>query len=526
MWLAANPRHNPREMMSRTTFFPRLISMTASRPKRHSLFNRAPLPTHPASLSGTGRAKGDFPAFMGMISSIALALSTSATAGQDAPVVTDSGENHGLISILDVAPASYYGFKRMPKYYSDPNMDAKTVDGSLLERQYLLGSFGGVRTRMAENGLIVGGGVTQVYQNNISGDGDNSAYAGSADLWLALDTGRKGWWSGGLIVSHVEGNWGNSLDGTGALLPGNADATMPGTLSSFALSELYLVQALPNEFTAIIGKVDWAGTADTSLFANNERFQFLNEGLINNAVLGAFVPYTSMGGALAKQLTPELSASLVAFSSDSEATRSGFDTFGLDAFTYAFTMGWTPTFGKLPGNYNFIIGASSKDVAAYDVDSQYLIEEIGGLAPIEQKDGNYAFTISGSQYLWVDDVVNRRDGRPAGIGPFFRFGIGPDDRNLIDQFYSLGVGGTIGPFGRVNDSWGIGWAGTHISSEFRRDAGLLGINVNDMEQAFEAYYSFVLTPAITASAHIQYVDPANRSADSLTVVAARLQIDL
>jgi carbohydrate-selective porin OprB len=324
----------------------------------------------------------------------------------------------------------------------------------------------------------------------------------------------------------MEGNWGDVLDGTGALLPLNADATMSSAPDSLALSELYLVQTLPNEFTLIVGKVDWAGTADTSLFANNERFQFLHEGLINNAVLGAFVPYTSIGAALAKQLTPELSATLVAFSNNSKATESGFDTFDLNEFTYAFTMAWMPTFGNLPGNYNFILGGSNKDVTDFDIDSKYLVGEIGGTLPIAEKSANYAFTLAGSQYLWVDEGKQRWDGRPAGVGPFFRFGIGPDDRNLIDQFYSLGVGGTVGLFDRTNDSWGIGWAGSQISSDFRRDADSLGASVDSMEHAFEAYYSFALTPAIAASGHIQHVDPANSAADELTALAARIQIDL
>jgi carbohydrate-selective porin OprB len=462
---------------------------------------------------------------IGTISSIALAVSANVASGQTASENPDDGTGKGLVSILDVAPESYFAFKRMPKYFSDPNMDLETVDGRFFERQYLLGSFGGLRTRMAENGLIFDAGVTQVFQHKSSGDGDGSASAGSADIWVALDTGRAGWWSGGLIVSHMEGNWGDVLEGTGALLPLNADATMPSAPDSIALSELYLVQALPHEFTLIAGKVDWAGTADTSLFANNERSQFLHEGLINNAVLGAFVPYTSIGAALAKQLTPELSATLVAFSNNSSATVSGFDTFDLDEFTYAFTMGWMPTFGNLPGNYNFILGGSNKDVTDFDVDSRYLVGELIGAVPPAEKTDNYAFTLSASQYLWVNESTERWDGRPAGIGAFFRYGTTPEDRNLIDGFYSLGLGGTIGPFGRSNDSWGIGWAGTHISSDFRRDADLLGASVDSMEHAYEGYYSLALTPAITVSGHIQYVDPANSSADELTALSARIQID-
>jgi porin len=462
---------------------------------------------------------------IGLVTGLTLVVTSAGANAQTEGSVAAPLVEKELVSLLDVAPAAYWTFTRKPKFFSDPNMDLATVDGPLWQRQYLLGSLGGFRSRMASNGLVFDADLTQVFQHKSSGDGDSSAYAGSADIWLALDTGRAGWWSGGLFVSHLEGNWGETLAGTGALLPLNADATMPTSPSAFALSELYLLQALPNEFTLVLGKVDWAGTADTSLFANNERYQFLGEAFVNNAVLGSFVPYTSMGAALSKQLTPDLAATLVGFSTDSEAIRPGFDTFDLSAFTYAVTMEWTPKFGNLPGNYNFILGASSKDVTSFDVDPEYLIGEIGGLVPVAKKDNNYAFTFSASQYFWMADRGKRWDGLPSGIGAFFRFGISPDDRNLIDQFYSVGIGGNYGLFGRVNDNWGIGWAGTHISSDFRRDAGVLGLDVDSMENSFEAFYNVALTPAIALSGHVQYVDPADAMADEVTVLSARLQID-
>ena len=443
-----------------------------------------------------------------------------------APAQSEAADpNPEFVSILDVAPQTLRGFIRMPKFYGDENMNRETVDGSLLERQYLLGSLGGLRTRAAESGLFVDAGVTQVYQGVVSGDGDNGKYAGSGDIWAALDTGRAGLWSGGLFIAHFEGNWGELVSGTGALLPLNADATMPTSPDSLALSELYLFQALPEGFGIIAGKLDWAGTADTSLFANNERTQFLYEGFVNNAVLGAFVPYTSTGIALTKEFQSDLSLSAGFFSNDSNATTSSLDDFAFDKMTYFVTGGWTPTFSGLPGNYNFIVGYSSKDIASFDVDDEYLIGEIIGTVPVAEESGNYALTLTGSQYVWINEGATRSDGQAVGFGPFFRFGIAPKDRNLIDQFYSVGIGGTGGPFGRNDDNWGIGWAGTHISSDFRRDADELGVSVDDFEHAVEGYYNVALTPAMHASFHAQYVNSANPSADDAVVLSTRLQLD-
>jgi len=429
------------------------------------------------------------------------------------------------MSVLDAAPSAYRGLIRRPKFYGDPNMDRETLDGSMLDRQYLLGSLGGLRDRAADSGLVFDMGLTQVYQGAVSGDGDGGRYIGSGDIWLGFDTGRAGLWPGGLIISHFEGNWGEVVSGTGALLPINADATMPRSPSALALSQLYLFQALPADFSVMAGKVHWSGIADKSLFANNERTQFLHEGLVNNPILGAFVPYTALGAALSKQVTPEFGLTAVAFSNDSSAVRPAFDDFDFGAFTYALTAEWTPTFGGLPGNYNIIFGYSSKDIASYDLDAEYLLGEIIGTVPVAQESGNYAMVMGASQYLWVDETARRSDDLPVGFGPFFRFAIVPEDRNVIDQFYSVGVGGNGGPFGRDNDSWGVGWAGSHISSDFRGDADVLGVDVDDFEHVWEAYYQFAITPAVHASFHAQYLNSSNPSTDEAVILATRLQLD-
>ena len=434
-------------------------------------------------------------------------------------------EGETLISLLDAAPTIFQNFKRMPKNYGDPNMNRATLDGPLLERQYLLGSMGGLRDKAADNGLIIDAGVTQVYQGTVSGDGDGGQYAGSADLWFALDSGRAGLWSGGLVIGHLEGNWGDQVENTGALLPLNADSIMPDQPSEVALSELFLVQALPKGFSLIAGKINFGDNADKSPFANDERNQFLYEGLNNNALYGAFLPYTSLGVALSYQITPDLDTFVAALSNNTKATSAGFDDLSWDTMTYATGMDWTPAFGDLPGNYSFLIGYTTKDTLAFDVDERYLVEEVLGKVPPALKDDNYGFTLTASQYLWVDRNAKRSDGQVVGIGPFFRFGIAPEDRNLIDQFYSAGIGGFGGPFGRHDDNWGIGWSGSHFSDDVRKDARLAGIDVDRFESVWEAFYNIALTPAIRLSFHAQDIDSANPAQDDSVVLASRLQID-
>jgi carbohydrate-selective porin OprB len=350
---------------------------------------------------------------------------------------------------------------------------------------------------------------------------------------LTVDTGKAGLWSGGALFLHAESSWqaDKSANGdVGSLLPANYDATMPtaGDSEGLALPELYLVQALPGNVIFIAGKVDWAGTGDTNIFANNERTQFSYTGLVNNPILGAFIPYTSLGIAGIWAPNERHSLAVIGIQSEGNATTSGFDNFNGN-----YTVGGQYTFspkvnGNLPGNYRVLLGYNSKDIASFDIDPRHLIEEILGEVPVAEESENYALILNFDQYLWVKEGVEgaRRHLSPVGIGVFGRAGWAPSDRNVIDQFYSFGIAGygMLLP-NRDNDQWGLGWAGTHVSTDLRDDVGLLGVDLDSFEHAFEAFYNIELTPAIHLTVDAQLIDSVAKSVDTAFTLGARLQLD-
>ncbi|MEN8688607.1 MAG: carbohydrate porin [Desulfobacterales bacterium] len=436
------------------------------------------------------------------------------------------------ISLAEVAPELYYQLRRYSKFYGDDN----TNQGALLERSHLLGSVGGGRDFLVDHGFYLDAAVTQFVQGNVTGgkeDGD-ARHNGTADYWLTFDSGKAGLWSGGAVFLHAESSWqaDDSVNAdTGALIPANFDATMPtpGDSEEIALPELYLVQALPANLLLLAGKANWAGLADTNLFANNERTQFMDTGLVNNPILGAFVPYTSLGLGGVWAPSKKHTVALIGVQSEGDATSSGFNKSG-DDYTLGGQYQFSPILdGNLQGNYRIIVGYSNKDIPRYDIDPRHLIGEIIGVAPVAKKSDNYAFLVNIDQYLWVKgggSAAGRRDLPPVGVGLFGRAGWAPKDRNVIDQFYSVGIGGygMIIP-GRDNDQWGIGWAGTHISSDLRDDLELLGIGVDDFEHAFETFYNIQLTPAAHLTVNAQLIDTPFRSLDSAFTLGSRLQVD-
>jgi carbohydrate-selective porin OprB len=450
-------------------------------------------------------------------------------------------QSSGMLSLIEVAPELYFTAKRHSKFYGDPN----TTHGNILERSYLLGNPGGVRDTLVDHGFYFDFGVTQFLQRNVSGGDDkNTRYNGSADAWLWFDTGKAGLWPGGAAFLHGEGRWRSGINtDTGSLLPSNFDQTMPDADpndSNWALSEWYFLQGLPANFLAAAGKIDDAAWADTNMFANSERDQFLYTGLINNAIAGVFFPYTTLTGWLT--WSPSKAHTLTGVYSMSEgkatAEKGAFDTLTTKDNSYAFQYIFATEIAKRPGRYLVAALYSTKEIPSFDVSDRQLIGEALGFVPVDEKSDNYAVVANFAQYLWVKEgsteaFNKRREGSPhralthhnlppVGIGIFGRAGWAPDDRNAIDQFYSFGIGGygMLIP-GRDGDRWGIGWAGSHISSDLRE----FPVGLDNWEHAYEAFYNFMLTPAAHLSVNAQAIEPANEFLDTAYTLGTRLQLD-
>jgi porin len=471
-----------------------------------------------------------FAAFAAVVSFDARESMAQAAEGSAGPEATGPAE--GTVSLAEVAPELYFQLRRYPKFYGDPN----TTEGGIIERSQLLGSVGGLRDSLADSGFYVDVSVTQFLQGNLSGGvkDDEARYNGSADYWVTFDSGKAGLWPGGAIFLHAESSWqaDKSINvDTGSLVPPNYDATMPtpGESEELALPELYLVQALPDNWLLIAGKVDWAGLGDTNVLANNEHTQFSYTGLVNNPILGAFIPYTSLGLGTVWAPSKAHQVAVIGIQAKGKATSSGFDNFDGDytfgvQYTYSMDLG-----DDRPGNYRVLAGYDTRDVTDFAIDPRHLLGEILGLIPTAEKSSNRAVVLSIDQFIWTrggGSVTGRAGQPPVGIGIFARAGWTPEDRNVIDQFYSLGIGGfgMLIP-GRDYDQWGIGWAGTHISDDLRDDAAFLTVDLHSFEHAVEAYYSFQLTPAVALTFNAQVIDSTVDSVDTAYTLGTRLQID-
>lgn len=461
---------------------------------------------------------------------------------------TPAGETteKGKVSLAEAAPDLYYQGRRYPKFYGDNN----TVHGDILRRSQLIGNPMGLRDRLVDMGIYVDVGITQFLGANVSGgvkDG-NIRNNGTADYWLNFDTGKAGLWSGGSVFLHGETSWkaDQSINpDVGSLIPANMDVTMPVLNDSTStFSEFGMIQALPSNTVLVVGRANWAAYADQNIFANDERGQFSHTGLINNPILGAFVPYVTWGAGVGWMPNKKNTFFVGALATDGAANTIDTKSIFNGNTTYAAQYTYSPTIAGLPGNYRFIAGYTSRDPRSFAIDARRLVGQILGVVPVVKENGNYNVLGNFDQYLWVKGGSVKAYDRerslkesnhpglarlhlpPVGIGIFGRAGWAPNDRNVIDQFYSFGVGGygMLIP-GRDQDRWGIGWAGTHISDDLRSLTRFLRKDLDALEHSFEAFYNLEVTPAAHLTMNVQSIDSTLESIDRATTVSFRLQLD-
>jgi porin len=453
-----------------------------------------------------------------LVAAVVLAIGSDATAEDPAKATS---ANVSSKSLIELAPIVVDINRRYYKFYGDPN----TVNGGILERSYLTGNWlgGGLRDKLVDAGVYFDVAMTQFVGGNAYGGTETRGnYFGSLDLMANLDSAKlsNGLWPGGEIFLHGEVAWGRDIENrkglersVGATIPTNYDTTMPNATDTgpFYLSEYYLVQSLSPEVSVWIGQMNGAGLIDGNQFANDEKHQFLNTVLVDNPTVGSFAPYTAF--TIAGVWLPTTEHVFIAGVMDNNGTvrKTVASTYATNATVFVGSYGWLPEFDGKPGRYQIVGAYTNKDFASYAVgDRLALSEELLGLVPIETETDNYITIGTFDQYLYVKDKEQN-----IGWGLFARFGWTPKDRNAIDQFYSFGVGGRglLIP-GRDLDFWGLGWGGSHLSSDLREDLELLtrqpllgkpGVDLASFEHVIEAFYNFELVPWAHLTFDMQFI---------------------
>lgn len=408
-----------------------------------------------------------------------------------------------------------------PAVHAGP--EEKDGEPHLLQLQTLTDRLLGFNGGLADAGIELELGVTQIYQQNVRGGISKhrraGRFSGSYDLELTADLQKLLGVEGGSLYMLTEGVWSKSAGidapSVGSAFGVNGDARARRAMD---ITELWYEQAFWDGSIRIrFGKMDLSGgfehrgrpvAFDCSSYANDETTQFLNGALINNPT----IPFPDYGLGVAVHYSPARFWYVSAAVADAQADvrETGFRTtfHKEDYFFYIFETGITPQLnsanGPLQGAYRVGLWYDPQPKAISVDGSRNYRDDVGF-------------------YLTCDQLLAKENAEPEdqqGLGAFFRYGYANSKRNDISKFWSAGFQ-YQGVFeGRDDDVLGFGFAQGVFSNRAS------STYTDDYENAFELYYSVGIMPWLNISPSIQYIaNPGgDRTTSDAVVLGARLQM--
>lgn len=384
-------------------------------------------------------------------------------------------------------------------------------------RGYMTGDWNGLRTRMAEQGILWELEFEQFLQGNVHGgkDTNNAArYFGSWDLRLKFDTARMGLWPGGLLDIMAESQFGDSVnDEVGGLSNDDALFPIPG-YREVTMSQFSFTQALSEHFGFVLGKLDITG-GDRNEFAWIHGDNFLHSAFLWNPVTARTVPYTPLGAGI---FVPGDWGIWTFSVLDTEGVpnESGFDTVFDGGTSIATEARFNVKPFDLPGHQLFGGTWSDKNFLSLDQDPRLglnlvnnrLLRNALRLLLLERETSSWSFYYNFDQYFYVEPGDEKQ-----GVGVFGRFGVSDGEANAVETFYSVGVGGTGLIPCRDRDKFGVGYYYLGYGGDLIERVGLSN------SQGVEIFYNIEVTPWFHITPDIQFiVNPGGNSDRDVAVV--------
>ncbi len=414
-----------------------------------------------------------------------------------------------------------------------------TWGGTFLDRPRLTGDWFGIRDEMGKKGIVLDLDLLQFPQGVISGGRDTVAeYSGLAEYTLNVDSQKLGLWPGGFLNVMAMSSFGDNVNNaSGALVSPNIMSLLPqpaGT-NTTALMNLSFMQFLSPKFGIVVGKLYTLG-GDNNEFAHDFHSTFTNTALDFNMTLALF-PFSAYGGSLiflpweGAQFTvsvidpsgtptnndiSEAFSTGVLVNGEGRVTIKPFGLVGHQLLGFGWSNKVRLSFQQDPDNLarlfleNRFSRLSDPGPILRRILERFFPELLVPTQPVNTTDNTWAVYYNFDQFLW-----SPRGDPKSGIGAFFRFGISDGIANPIKYAYNVGIGGKGIVPGRKQDTFGVGWARTQLSSNFipfLRQRLNLGL---DKEDAVEMYYNFSIAKWLNATLDLQVIDPAlNKFLDS------------
>lgn len=373
---------------------------------------------------------------------------------------------------------------------------------SLKNRKKLTGDWGGLRSSLKEDGIIIKSSLTSFYQGAKTNGNSGYDYEFGSQLGLTviLNGKKLGLWDGFFIGIRGQLNMGNSVNGDGGvLLPVNTALAYPGIDGSDRSdASLYIVQFLSPKDKIILGKLSTIDLTNYSKYKGgsgltgfqNVSFVSGPNGITTPSVLGAF--YISE--------RDKFNYTLAFYDSESSLNRMGLsDRFAKGTTFFASVDIKTHFFGQ-SGKQGIMGAKSTQDSFVYQEYS---------------KEGKRYFV-----GYYFDQTIQTFSNK-ASWGLFGQAVMTDNDATPTDYSFIFGMGGNSFIQNRSQDRWGLAYFKYSLSNYIQNATDKVSVN---SEYGYEVFYDYQATPWLSFGIDLQLVKPALRHGDA-TFIGLRSKID-
>ncbi|WP_019936278.1 carbohydrate porin [Bordetella sp. FB-8] len=379
---------------------------------------------------------------------------------------------------------------------------------------YLLGDWGGWRTRLANDGVSFNLGYTgELAHNFTGGDKRITRYSDQWALGTTFDLDKLVGWKGATFQTTFTERNGRNLGADANIGNNMLLQEVYGRGQTVHLTDFWLDQKLfDNKLSVKLGRMT-VGEDFASFSCDFQNLTFCGS-QPGNLVGSYWVNWpTSQWAARVKLTTSKETYAQVGvyqvnpnYVNDDYARTYGWTLQNPSGTTGALIPlegGWTPKVNGLPGSYKVGVWyntSSGKDLY-YDINNNSRAQT--GLAALNH----------GGQYGAYINFQQQITGEPGGRGASLFLNISQADRATAQTDRQIAMGVQYkGPFGRPNDSIGFGIGATHNNGRYADYVNQLNaltgshtVAGDGNEYATEVYYSWSPIPSVFMRLNLQYV---------------------
>jgi len=386
----------------------------------------------------------------------------------------------------------------------------------------LFGDWHGVRSGLAQHGIVADLQFTQFYQGVTSGGAvQTDAYGGKIDYQFTFLGEQLGLWKGFTTLLHAETRYGQDINtAAGALALPNANMLwpLPGATET-SIGGLLLMQALNERFVLAGGKFHGTDLFNM-LYPNTGRGidGFMNVSFLLPPTLFRTTGLSFNGGGVLVMEGAQIQSAFLVYDPRSTSTTVAPNLFGDGAVMLGYHRFFTDCCG-LPGSHGFLANYSNRTYTSTDPLDWTLIPGQGLAAG--QKAGSWSMAYFLDQMLWVDCCNEKRNLRLFSVWGFADGNPNPYRWSGNVQIQGAGLIGC-----RESDTMGVGYFYDALSSEFKTLVSAApAFNIEDI-QGIELYYNAAITPWFHLTGDLQIIDNQNVGDRTAVVLGLRAKIDL